>query len=226
MKALICSFTAISLLAGPSLAEDDNLIEAKLISTTISQGLPEGIPLKDRPYIRNKGAELVFYFQADNIASFDKESFHVAGWDKNFQSNISSSGKTATITIFNKNFKGIFEEIEAEGRVDVLIGTESVTKKHILKKDAEPIELPFFTMELLLDEDNNNGFDKSGVTVIGKHSMISKISILRDGKEISSNGYSSSNDTKTFRFRGIKDGDEIKVIYWSKIKTRTVKIYK
>jgi len=226
MKALFCTISTIALLASPALAQDTNLITAKHISTTISEGLSKDIPYEDRPYVRNQGAELVFYFQAENIVAFDKESFHVAGWDKNFQSNISSSRKAASITIFNKEFKGIFEELEADGRVDVLLGTESVTKTLVLKKDADPVELPFFTVELSLDEDNKNGFRRSGVMVNGKHKMISKICILRDGKEINTNGYSSSNDNKTYRFRDIKDGDEIKIVYWSKIKTKSVKIYK
>ena len=33
----------------------------------------------------------------------------------------------------------------------------------------------------------------------------------------------SRNDTKVFRLRDIKDGDEISLIYWSKKKMKTVK---
>ncbi len=226
MKALICSLATFSLFTSNALAEDKKLIEASLVSTTISKGLPEGIPHKDRPYVRNVGAELVFYFQDKNIVSFDKESFHVEGWDKHFQSNISSSGKGASITIFNKKFKGIIEELEADGRVDILVGEESVTRNMVLKKDEEPVELPLFTIELALDNEKNDAFSKQGVRVVGKHNMISKISILRDGEEIASNGYYSSNETKTFRFSNIKDGDKIKIIYWSEILTKTVKLYK
>ena len=49
---------------------------------------------------------------------------------------------------------------------------------------------------------------------------------MRDGKEIRSNGYSSSGKIKTFKFRGIKNGDTVKMVYWKTVKTKTVKLYK
>jgi len=225
MKALLFSLTAISLLASSAIAEDKNLIQAKHVSTTLTHDLPENLPFGDRPYNIIDGASLTFFFQAENIVSFDKESFFVEGWDKNFREQISHSGKSASVTIFNKKFKGIIEELEANGRVDVQVGSEPLTKKLKLKAGADPVEFPFFKLELNIDEGNNN-FNRSGIAVEGKHKMIKSICILRDGKELTSNGSSSSNDNKTFLFRDIKDGDEIKVVYWSKLVTKTVKLYK
>ena len=169
----------------------------------------------------------MFYFKLENFIDFDKESFFVEGWDKNFRSYVSSSGQSGSITIFNKKFKGIFEELEADGRIDVQVGTESVTKDLVLKKDAEPVEFPMFTVELNIDEENKNGFGGgTGVKVEGKHKMIKSMVIMRDGKEVRSNGYNSSNNTKTYRFRGIKDGDKLNIVYWSKLETKSVKLYK
>lgn len=226
MKALFSSLTALCILTSTVAAQDEKLIQAQLVSTTISTGIPENIPFRDRPFNVSEGAELVFFFQEENIVAFDKESYFVEGWDKHFRSSIAQSGKSATVTIYNKKFRGIFEELEAEGRVDVQVGSDLVTKKLVLKKDADPVKFPLFTMELVLDEDNKDAFPRQGVTVIGKHKMIKSICILRDGKELTSNGSSSSNDKKTFMFRDIKDGDEIKFEYWSKVKTKTVKIFK
>ena len=226
MKILICSLAAQCLMGSFALAEDEKPIEAKLISTTISHGLPEGTPTVNRPYNYKDGATLVYYFEAENIVSFDKDSFFVAGWDKEFQSTISYKGKSASITITNKKFKGIIEEIEADGRIDVQLGIKKVTKNLVLKKDAEPTEFPHFTIELLLEEDENNKFRRPGVKVVGKHKMIHRICIIRDGKEITSRGSSSSSSYKTFVFEDIKDGDEIQFIYWSEIKSKSVKLYK
>ena len=91
------------------------------------------------------------------------------------------------------------KEIKIDAAVDVLVGSKTATKKVTLKKGADPIKFPEFTAEL----------STQGVKVIGKFTLIKSISIMRDGKEKVSNGFSSSGDQKTYMLEGIKDGDEV-----------------
>ena len=178
MKTLIGSFWTLGLMTSITLTEDSALIEAKLIPTTITPGLLEGLPYKNCPNIPTEGAELVFFFQAEAIVSYDKESFPLEGWNKHFQSNIASSGKSAAII---SNDSDIHEELKVDARIDVIVRTDSVTKNLILMKDAKPKKCPFSTLELDLE-------DKKGVSVIGQYEMIRKNCIIYDAKEIINNG--------------------------------------
>jgi len=191
MKLLTYTLATTALIANSIFAQDKNVIEAKLISTTISAPLPKGTPSSERPYNYSPGA----------------------------------TGKTGYVTIYNKAFTGIVEELEAEGYVNVLIGLESKSKEVTLKAEAKPIEFDDFTMELVID-DQNAEFKRSGITITGSHNTIKSLTVTRGDKTIRTNGSYTSGDSKTFRYREIKDGDKVKVEYWSKLTTKAVKIYK
>lgn len=225
MKAIIYSLISLGLLTTTGFSDENKMIEAKVISTTISTPLPKNLGYRDRPMGYRAGAKLMFFFQGENFVEFDKDTFQANGWDKNFDTSISRTGKSGSITIFNRKFKGILEELEVDGSIDVLVGKESKTKKLILKKDGEPVKFPSFTVELELNEDDDK-FTTKGVKVVGSYNQIKSIKVMRNGKEIRNNGYSSSNKKKTFTFSSIQDGDEVSVEYWTALTAKTVKLYK
>lgn len=224
MNALKLALLSILSLTASVLADDKKVIEAHLLTTNISNDFPPGVKVKNKPYGYTEGASLTFFFSAKNLIGFEEDSFSVKGWDKTHRTQIAADRSYGTIQIFNKKFRGIPEELEAEGSIIALLGSEEVTKKLILKVGDGPVKLPIFSAELELTGDKNR--NNSGVRIIGNHKSIKSISITRDGKTVLSDGYSSNSKEKTFYIPGIKDGDEVTITYWKKITTKTINLYK
>jgi phosphohistidine swiveling domain-containing protein len=216
MKLLTTSIISVGLLATSALAQEKASVTAKPVIVSVSSGLPDGIGFMDKPSGYKKGALVTFFLQGESMTSIDKKSFKATGWKLEYGSRIRKGGKSGTLAIYNESFKGASNEIKIDATVDVLVGSKTATKKVTLKKDADPIKFPEFTAEL----------SANGVKVIGKFNFIKSISIMRDGKEKESNGYSSSGDRKTFSLKGIKDGDEVSVTYWTDIVAKSVKLTK
>lgn len=197
MKLLIYSIISVALLATSALAQEKATVTATPVIVSVCSGLPEGVGFMDKPSGYKKGAMVTFFLQGENMTSVDKKSFKAAGWKLEYGSRIKKDGKSGTLTIYNDSFKVESNEIKLDAAVDVHVGSKTETKKVTLKEGADPIKFPEFTTEL----------GKQGVKVIGKFNLIKSISMMRDGKEQGSNGYSSSGDKKTYMLQGIKDGD-------------------
>ncbi len=226
MKNSMITFISVGVLTAPLVAQetavkDASKLQAQLITTTVSSGLPAGLDFMDKPFGYKEGASLTYFLQSENIVEFDKKSFQAKGWKLDFSPRISKSGKTASFTILNKKFDGKAADIKLNGTVDLISGSKTESKTLTLKKDADPIQLPDFTVELKLGKEDKGLFGgSSGVKVVGDFSKIKAITLKSTGKD--SNGYSSSGNHKTYSLDGLKDGDEVTITYWTDLSKKTV----
>lgn len=226
MKLTHSIILSLGLLSTPALAQDKTAITAKPVTVSISSKLPASISFQDKPFGHKEGASVTFFLQGANMVSIDRDSFTDSKWTVDFNSRVSDSGKTGSISLNNQSFAGESSEIKIDGTVNVLVGSNVQTKKIKLKKGAKPTQLPGFTMALTLGDGKGFFGGSKGVKVIGNFDKIKSVSVKRNGKDKSNQGSSSSNDTKIFNFDDIKDGEEVTITYWKNTKEIAVKLSK
>ncbi len=186
------------------------------VTVAYSSGLPDEVGFMDRPFGYKKGLKVTFFLQGENMTSIDRSSFKAEGWVMHHVNNISKDGKRVSLIVYNASFKDNLNDVKLSATVDVMVGSKTKRRKIKFKKGAKPVKFPSFTAE----------YNSSGVKVVGDFKYIKSVSLLRDGKEVLSSGYSSIGKQKTFMLDGIKESDEVSVIYWTDLEAKSVKLVK
>ncbi len=217
MKTICLSLLSIGLLSSSLLAAEP--IEAQLIASTVIAPLEKGINRWELNLHENEGTTLTYLIQTPQVISVDKESFKLTGWEISDRHRFRSESKFTTFKIYNKFYQGDISALELDGSIVINVGAKPISKTFTLKKGDDPLKFPDFTVE--------SSEKRNGVRLQGEISMLKSIKVENDGKELRSNGSSSSNnDDFTHYYADLNEKSKITITYYSKIEKKTVKITK
>ncbi len=216
MKTICLSLLSIGLFSTSLSAEEP--LESRLVISKICANLGEKVDFMNQPHGYKEGVTLTYQITDTGLVSIDKESLNLNGWELNDRPKISKDGSTAYFSIYNKFYQGNLDEIKLDGSLVVELGAEPINKEITLKKGDDPVKLPDFTVQL--------PEKREGIRIKGKLAMMKSIKVENDGKELRSNGYSSSGDDISYYYKDLNKNSKITITYWSKIKKKTVKITK
>lgn len=202
-------------------AAEAPLAEAKLLMVQNAGTMPE---MKDayrvRPMGYKEGIKFYFLVQAEKMIAFKSETLKADGWKFGSFPRVSEDGKTATFSILKVgNYLGKGHEIKVNGSVQVMTGDTPVTKELTLKAGADPIEVAGCNITLALKKE---GFQGTGVKMLGKFENIKQVELKVDGKLVKSRGWSTMQGKRIYGFKDIKDNAEVVITYWPNTKLRTI----
>ncbi len=219
MKTVYLTLLSVGLLT--SSLHAGKAIEAQLVSSTVSVPLEEGIQKWQLGLSDNEGTTLTFMIRLAQVVSIDKGSLNLNGWTIAEQHRSRFTDELASFKINHKFYQGDISQLSLDGSIVVNVGSKLQNKTITLKKDDKPIKLPDFKVSI--EEDAHMGL---GIRFDGTVSMLKSIKVENDGKEIDSNGSSSSSDYRTYYYPALNEKSKIAITYFSDIKKQTIKITK
>ncbi len=189
----------------------------------ICADLGEQIKPIEKPNGYKEGVTLTFQVTNLTIVSIEENSLNLAGWNlEKFSTKITKDGSAAYFTLYNAFYQGDLNELKLQGSIAIGIGSKPETRIITLKDGDQPIKLPDFTIQTA---DKRNGVI-SGVRLKGKLGMLKSIKVENNGQELKRNGYSRSGDDISYYYQGLTEKSKVTIIYWTKIKKKTVTINK
>jgi len=193
--------------------------EAKLVQISASAGLPEGVDHSTKPQNYEYGVKLSYFLEGDGIVRIDKDSFDAdSGWKLGSWPRVSDDGTMASFTIQKRgNYINKLDKVKVEGSLSIVIGLDS-EKKTVTPVEGEKVDLGPFKIEMNTGDGNWDNYIK----INGDVNKIISTKCTVDGKTLSNNGGGSSDDYKKIYFKGLEEGAEFEIKYWTNTENKTV----
>jgi hypothetical protein len=219
MNNLSVSILTISLMFAPAtLLAEDNLLQSKLVVVSANAQLAEEDHNLRNLFNNssNPAIRLTFMVKAKNIIQVMENSVLTnasEGWKCGSFPRVSKEADAAVFVIEKKgDFLEDVHKAKVAGTIEIQTGTKIIPKTFSLLAFDEPFRMDDFLFTLIEDK----------LKIEGNHKLIKEISVKYNDKILNNSGSSWSDESRTYKYKGIGKGVEITFSYWEGLVTKKV----
>ncbi|GHC41390.1 hypothetical protein [Roseibacillus persicicus] len=229
MKTL---FTISCLLAVPSLSFAADF-EVQLVQITSNADLPRSIPQDVKPFANQHAASLCFLIKGENLVSIDDDTLTLDGeikWEAGSFNKVSDDGRYARLDITtSEELIGKLDALKFKGTIEAYTAADTETTTLTLSYGGEAKEAGPFEVAFSKPKKTAFGFGGGAGIKLSKGDLnhLKSITVKVDGKEANGNGWFGSNNSRTYNFENLGEGEvEVTIVTWKNMKKVTIPIEK
>lgn len=219
-------------------------LTARPVQIVSCASMPDDVPFDVAPMSYNKGFEIFYLVEAENLAAFKDNSLTLTSmktkdgkdisktrtgkpsYEEGTFPKVSEDGKYAVFSVkVEQDLFGQVDSLEIAGSAILLVASSRDVLTAKLSKDEKKAKTvgPFTVSTSAGGGFMGMGGDSFGVTVKGSLASIINVDVESNGAALDSEGSMSDGSSKTFYFaKPDSDALTVKINYWTDLKEETV----